>query len=66
MMKGYYRKKLAAERLQTCYEIAPPRVKEYLESEIDFVLERTAISQTVLELGSPGISCRGPRPYGCS
>ena len=51
MMKGYYRKKLAAERLQTCYEIAPPRVKEYLESEIDFVLERTAISQTVLELG---------------
>jgi 2-polyprenyl-6-hydroxyphenyl methylase/3-demethylubiquinone-9 3-methyltransferase len=50
-MNGYYKKKLAGERLLACYEIAPPRVKAYLESEIDFVLERTTAAQTVLELG---------------
>jgi 2-polyprenyl-6-hydroxyphenyl methylase/3-demethylubiquinone-9 3-methyltransferase len=50
-MKGYYQKKLAAERLRSCYEMAPLRVKAYLEAEISFVLQRTSPSQTALELG---------------
>jgi 2-polyprenyl-6-hydroxyphenyl methylase/3-demethylubiquinone-9 3-methyltransferase len=50
-MKGYYQKKLAADRLLACYELAPARVKAYLESEIDFVLEKTSPRQNVLELG---------------
>ena len=50
-MKGYYKKKLAADRLLACYEIAPLRVKAYLEAEIAFVLQRTSSSQAVLELG---------------
>ena len=50
-MSGYYTEKLAAERLRACYELAPPRVQTYLESEIRFVLDRVTPSMTVLELG---------------
>lgn len=50
-MGGYYEEKLAAERLRRCYEIAPPRVKRYLESEIRFVQERITPGAHVLELG---------------
>ena len=39
-MRNYYSQKLSAERLRLCYEIAPPRVKRYLEAEIYFVLDR--------------------------
>ncbi len=48
---GYYREKLAAERLRECYEVAPARARAYLEAEIDFVLERCMPSSRVLELG---------------
>jgi hypothetical protein len=37
-MPGYYTDKLAAERLHACYDLAPPRIKAYLEAEIEFVL----------------------------
>jgi 2-polyprenyl-6-hydroxyphenyl methylase/3-demethylubiquinone-9 3-methyltransferase len=50
-MAGYYEEKLAAERLQRCYEIAPPRVKQYLEAEIRFVQERITPGASALELG---------------
>ncbi len=50
-MENYYSQKLSAERLRLCYEIAPPRVKRYLEAEIEFVLNRTKPSDLVLELG---------------
>lgn len=50
-MKNYYSQKLSAERLRLCYEIAPPRVKQYLEAEIEFVLDRIKPSDQVLELG---------------
>jgi len=50
-MHGYYSQKLSAERLRLCYEIAPPRVKRYLEAEIEFVLERIRAPDMVLELG---------------
>jgi len=50
-LDDYYKKKLSAERLRPCYEIASPRVKQYLEAKIDFVLERIQHQHLVLELG---------------
>jgi len=50
-MRGYYTEKLAAERLRTCYDLAPPRTRAYLEAEIEFVLRRTRPSMVVAELG---------------
>lgn len=50
-MRDYYSKTLAAERLRACYDLAPPRVRAYLEAEIDFVLQKTSPSMIVLELG---------------
>ena len=50
-MPGYYTKRLAAERLRACYDLAPPRTKEYLEAEIEFVLAKTTPSMLALELG---------------
>jgi SAM-dependent methyltransferase len=54
MKKGagsYYDEKLNAERLRRCYEIAPPRVQQYLRAEIDFVLKRIRPGDKVLDLG---------------
>ena len=48
---SYYSDKLAAERLRRCYEIATPRVKQYLEAEIKHVLARITKNDIVLELG---------------
>ena len=50
-MDEYYSKNLSAERLKLCYDIATPRVKQYLIAEIDFVLDKTKPSDKVLELG---------------
>ena len=50
-MNDYYSQKLSAERLRLCYEIAPLRVKRYLDAEIEFVLDRIEPSALVLELG---------------
>lgn len=50
-MKNYYDSNLSAERLRLVYELAPPRIKQYLEAEIAFVLERINPSDIVLELG---------------
>jgi len=50
-MSGYYAEKLSAERLKHCYEIAPPRVKQYLEAEIEYVLNKLKATDRVLELG---------------
>jgi hypothetical protein len=38
--QDYYAERLAAEKLRRCYEIAPPRVRQYLRAELDFALER--------------------------
>ena len=48
---GYYSDKLSAERLRRCYEVAPPRVRRYLEAEIGLVLHRIQPDFAVLELG---------------
>ncbi len=50
-MPDYYREKLSAARLEKAYEIAPPRVRQYLEAEIDHVLRGLTAGDTVLELG---------------
>ncbi len=50
-MSGYYAEKLSADRLKRCYEIAPPRVKQYLEAEIEYVLDKLKVTEKVLELG---------------
>jgi SAM-dependent methyltransferase len=48
---SYYSEKLAGERLQCCYAVAPPRVQRYLECEILHLLGRLRGAERVLELG---------------
>jgi SAM-dependent methyltransferase len=50
-MCRYYSQKLSGEKLRLCYQIAPPRIKQYLEAEIEFVLDKMKSSDLVLELG---------------
>lgn len=50
-MGSYYSQKLSGERLKLCYEIAPPRVKQYLEAEIEFLLDKIRPPDLILELG---------------
>ena len=49
--KNYYSDKLSAEQLRQCYQIAPLRVKQYLNAEIQYVLDKIKPSDIVLELG---------------
>lgn len=51
ILKDYYSKKLSAGRLRQAYELAPDRVRRYLDSEIRFVKERIKPDDLVLELG---------------
>lgn len=48
---AYYEDNLSGERLKRVYEIAPPRVRQYLEAEVAHVLERIRPEAAVLELG---------------
>lgn len=50
-MTGYYDEKLSAQRLKRVYEIAPPRVQQYLDAEIEHVLSRIQPRDRVLDLG---------------
>lgn len=50
-MTGYYAQRLAAQRLERCYEVAPPRVRQYLEAEIEHISDRLWPTDNVLELG---------------
>jgi SAM-dependent methyltransferase len=47
----YYRASLAGERLRRVYDLAPPRVRQYLEAEISHVLRRTGRGSRILEMG---------------
>ena len=51
MMNRYYTDTLAARNLERCYEIAPKRIRQYLDAEIDFVRSVLNPSDTVVELG---------------
>lgn len=50
-MKNYYSEKLNSNKLQRCYNVAPARVKQFLEEEIAFVLKKININDIVLDLG---------------
>jgi 2-polyprenyl-6-hydroxyphenyl methylase/3-demethylubiquinone-9 3-methyltransferase len=50
-MSGYYAKKLAAERLELVYTIASPRIRQYLDAEIDHVVGQIRSHDIILELG---------------
>jgi 2-polyprenyl-6-hydroxyphenyl methylase/3-demethylubiquinone-9 3-methyltransferase len=50
-MANYYATQLFGARLRRCYELAPPRVQQYLDAEISHVLARVHAAGSVLELG---------------
>jgi 2-polyprenyl-6-hydroxyphenyl methylase/3-demethylubiquinone-9 3-methyltransferase len=50
-MDWHYAENLSGERLRRCYEIASPRIQQYLEAEIQFVLQHLRSTDRVLELG---------------
>lgn len=52
-MRGgtYYERKLSGARLLKCYDQAPERIQQYLESEIQFVISNIYGKRFVLELG---------------
>jgi SAM-dependent methyltransferase len=50
-VSSYYADNLAGERLRLCYELASPRVRQYLEAEIEHVAKRVGATDSVLELG---------------
>ncbi len=50
-MSGYYSDKLSANRLKQCYDIAPPRVQQYLVAEVDHIMQKIRPGDMVLELG---------------
>ena len=50
-VKDYYKDMLFAQRLKQCYEIASPRIQQYLKAEIDHVLKKINPRDIVLELG---------------
>jgi 2-polyprenyl-6-hydroxyphenyl methylase/3-demethylubiquinone-9 3-methyltransferase len=50
-MSDYYSNKLSAERLKRCYEIAPPRVQQCLDAEVNHALQKIHPGDIVLELG---------------
>ena len=50
-MPDYYNTSLSAIRLKKCYDIAPSRIRQYLQAEIDFVLGKISRQDVVLDLG---------------
>lgn len=50
-MSGYYSTRLAGRRLVQCYDLASPRVRQYLDAEVRHVAERLRPTDAVLELG---------------
>lgn len=51
-MDNYYAEKLNSQKLFQVYDSKIPRVKQYLQAEIDFVKNGLSPSQSVLELGA--------------
>jgi len=50
-MFQYYSEKLSAEKLKLCYELAPPPVQNFLQSEIDYIIQKINPKSSILELG---------------
>lgn len=51
MTKDYYADILHGKALERCYAIAPPRIRQYLEAEIDYVIQEVEGMNLVLDLG---------------
>lgn len=49
--KDYYSKKLSANLLKQCYDVATPRINQYLEAETQYVLDHIKTDDVILELG---------------
>jgi len=47
----YYRRKLSGDRLRRCYELASPRIRQYLKAEYGRIRELLHGVDSVLELG---------------
>jgi len=65
-MQGYYSAKLSGARLQQCYGLASPRVKQYLEAEIAFVSSRLRPTDAVLECRTASVPLRSIRRISCA
>jgi len=50
-VNSYYDRILSADRLKRCYEIAPARVQQYFEAELNHVLKIIRRKDFVLDLG---------------
>lgn len=50
-MSEYYANKLSGTQLKQVYDLAPPRIKQYLDAEVNHVLETIHRGDLVLELG---------------
>ena len=50
-MANYYSEKLSAERLRRVYEIAPRRVRQYLDEEVSHMTKKIHSGDLVLEMG---------------
>lgn len=51
-MDNYYAEKLNSKKLFQVYNTQIPRIKQYLQAEIDFVKENLSDTHSVLELGA--------------
>jgi 2-polyprenyl-6-hydroxyphenyl methylase/3-demethylubiquinone-9 3-methyltransferase len=51
LLSKYYSHKLSAMQLKQVYDIAPPRVRQYLDAEVSHVLRKIRPTDLVLELG---------------
>jgi 2-polyprenyl-6-hydroxyphenyl methylase/3-demethylubiquinone-9 3-methyltransferase len=50
-MPGYYENILSARKLERVYALAPPRIRQYLDAEVRYVLGHIPQRSSVLELG---------------
>jgi 2-polyprenyl-6-hydroxyphenyl methylase/3-demethylubiquinone-9 3-methyltransferase len=50
-VSDYYRNRLSAGRLKRVYEVTTPRVRQYLQAEVDHVVQNIRPGDIVLELG---------------
>lgn len=50
-MESYYEKKLSSNRLKKVYDLATPRILQYLQAELGYALEHISGGDLVLDLG---------------
>lgn len=50
-MRRYYENILSARKLERVYALAPPRIRQYLDAEVGYVLGHISERSIVLELG---------------